>query len=77
MTICCEVNIFHFVVEYVPCCDQQLSGYGNKDFHLVFLPDLSLMIREPAEEAVSGPAGSPCTFNDGPSEEDISVGNVS
>ncbi len=77
LTIVFEVNVIDLVVQDMPCGDKKFSGDGHNDFHHVFLSYLCLMIGEPAEEAVPGPAGRPCAFDDGFPQEGISVGYAS
>lgn len=64
-TIVFEVNVIDLVVQDMPCGDKKFSGDDHNDFHPVFLSYLCLMIGEPAEEAVPGPVGRPCAFDDG------------
>ena len=70
-----EVLVFGLVVQHMPYGYEQLAGYGHKHLHLVLLADLGLMIREAAEEAVLGAAGSPGTLDDGLAQIHIAVGN--
>ncbi len=68
-----EVHVNCLVVDYMPCRYQQLPDYGYDDLHLVFLPDLRLVIGEPAEEAVLCPACRPSTLDYVLSEIDVPV----
>ena len=61
-------------MDYMPYRNQQLSGHGHDDLHLVFLPDLCLMVGEPAEEAALCSACRPCALDDVLSEIYVSVG---
>ena len=65
-----EVNVIRFIMDYMPYRNQQLSGHGHDDLHLVFLPDLCLMVGEPAEEAALCSACRPCALDDVLSELD-------
>ncbi len=73
--VCSEILVVGPVVQHMPYCDEQFACYCHEDFHLVLLSDLRLMEGEAAEEAVPGPACSPCTFDDGLAEKYISMSN--
>ena len=60
-------------MQHMPNGDEHLSCHSHQDLHLVLFPHLRLMVREPAEEAVLRPAGSPCTLYDCLAEIYISV----
>ena len=60
-------------MQHMPHCDEQFSGHGHEDLHLVFLSDHGLVVGESAEEAVLGAACSPCALDDGLSEIRVAV----
>ena len=68
-----EVLVVGLVVKHMPYGNEQFTCYCYEDFHLVFLSDLRLVEREAAEEAILRAAGSPCTLDDGLSQENIAV----
>ena len=72
-TISGEVNIICVVMKHMTNGNEHLSCHGHQYLHFVLSPDLRLMVREPAEEAVICPAGCPCALNDGLVEIYISV----
>ena len=68
-----EVLVVGLVVKHMPYGYEQFACYCYEDFHLVFLSDLRLVEGEAAEEAILRAAGSPCTLDDGLSQENIAV----
>lgn len=69
-----EVNVIRFIMDYMLYRNQQLSGHGHDDLHLVFPPDLCLIVGEPAEEAALCSASRPCALDDVFSEIYVAVG---
>ena len=68
-----EVLVVGLVVKHMPYGYEQFACYSYEDFHLVLLADLCLMEGESAEEAVLCSACSPCTLDDGLSQEYIAM----
>ena len=68
-----EVLVVGLVVKHMPYGYEQFACYSYEDFHLVLLADLCLMEGESAEEAILRTACSPCTLDDGLSQEYIAM----
>ena len=68
-----EVLVVGLVVKHMPYGNEQFACYSYEDFHLVLLADLCLMEGETTEKAVFCAACSPCTLDDGLSQEYIAM----